>query len=295
VLLHTGLVAAQAASPPPRVALTWEAPAGCPDRAAALATLQHMLAGADAARTQPLTAGVVIASDRPDAWTLRLETTTNGLRGQRTLNGRTCARVADAALLLIAFAVAPDMAGALPTTVRRPARPMTVSLHLSAALHAEYGGLPRFAPGPAGRLALAFGLPFGVVRVEVGGLYLPNQATSDDPLAQRALIARAAGDARGCVLFGGVVSGGPCAGIEFGWIWGYGQNFQENYTAGGFWSVATAGALGRLALGSRVALKVEIAAGFLLAGPTFVGHGVDLFRPLNVMARGAVAFEVRIF
>src|SRR5262245_2133678 len=72
---------------PPRVELEWDAPAGCPDRAAALATLARLLAEAEPRAMEPLVARVVIRATAADAWELHLETVTHGLRGERTLGG----------------------------------------------------------------------------------------------------------------------------------------------------------------------------------------------------------------
>lgn len=92
----------------PAVELRWRAPASCPDRDAALATIDALLQGHTPADGETFTADVTIeaAGDRFRARVALGE-------GERTLEAATCREAADAALLIVAMAVDPRI-GAPP-------------------------------------------------------------------------------------------------------------------------------------------------------------------------------------
>lgn len=85
--------------------LSWEAPAGCPDQAAAHATIERLLGGATPVEGPgaELRAEVRIVADGPRFIAhVRL-----GEAGARTIEASTCAHAADAALLIVAMAIDP--------------------------------------------------------------------------------------------------------------------------------------------------------------------------------------------
>ncbi|HWB81153.1 MAG TPA: hypothetical protein VG755_39590 [Nannocystaceae bacterium] len=102
------LALASLGSAPP-LELRWDAPASCPDRAAALATIDGLL-GEHARREvyASITADVTIVAVK-DHFRARVEFS----EGHRTLEAATCREAADAALLIVAMAIDPRL-GAPP-------------------------------------------------------------------------------------------------------------------------------------------------------------------------------------
>ena len=92
----------------PAVELRWQAPASCPDRASAVATIDALLQGHAPPDGQTFIAEVTIAATG-DRFTARVALG----EGERTLEAASCREAADAALLIVAMAVDPRI-GAPP-------------------------------------------------------------------------------------------------------------------------------------------------------------------------------------
>ncbi|MFO0635326.1 MAG: hypothetical protein U0168_20960 [Nannocystaceae bacterium] len=94
---------------PAPVELDWRAPAGCPDREAARASLDRLLAEAGTPEGTPIHATIVVDPQRGGYRAIvQLGEQDDG----RTLWSPTCAEVADAALLIVAIAIDPRLGGA---------------------------------------------------------------------------------------------------------------------------------------------------------------------------------------
>lgn len=87
----------------PAFELTWTAPAGCPDRASVLASVERLVT------TMPAEALFVtaVAHEDGDRWTVELEMS-GAATGSRTLHARSCASVARATALIVALALDPQ-------------------------------------------------------------------------------------------------------------------------------------------------------------------------------------------
>jgi hypothetical protein len=109
--------AAQAATAPPELRLTWEAPDECPPAAEVEAQFDRLLGGrgrVPSAKRVDATATVRRAAG--GAWTLRLDTTVDDAVGHRNLEGDSCWAVANATALVLALTIDPNAAArALPT------------------------------------------------------------------------------------------------------------------------------------------------------------------------------------
>ncbi len=118
---------AQAQAARPALELGWSAPAECPQQARARRLIAEYLGERDlpasAGDARVLRARASIQK-RAQRWELRLETLLDGQPGERTLAASTCADVAAAAALVLAFAIDPGAAlkhGAPPAAPPAPA------------------------------------------------------------------------------------------------------------------------------------------------------------------------------
>ena len=92
-----------AADQPRRVALTWDAPAGCPSSAAVVGDVERTLAESGHARAPvAATARVVASSGEP--WQVSLTLDVRGTRTERRFQAESCDAIAAAAVLIIALA-----------------------------------------------------------------------------------------------------------------------------------------------------------------------------------------------
>ena len=115
-------MAARAAeiAPPPgstsattELALTWQAPAGCPPSTEVQAQFVRLLGGpgrAPSAKHIAAAAMVRSTSSTMDRWVLDLATVLDGAAGHRVLVGDSCASVASAAALILALMIDPSAA-----------------------------------------------------------------------------------------------------------------------------------------------------------------------------------------
>lgn len=112
----------RAQSPGPRVVLRWSAPAECSSASEVVAEVDRILgpSGARPARPVEVDAKVTGASG---AYTVRVETASADGPRVRTLQGHTCAALADATALLIALVIDPSAVPPAPRAVVVPASP----------------------------------------------------------------------------------------------------------------------------------------------------------------------------
>jgi hypothetical protein len=190
----------------PLLELTWTAPAGCPDQAHVAAAVQAFV-GPRRPSQRPLTArGTLIASAEAPRYRLALAVGRNGVASERTMTGDDCARLAEAAALILALDIdpaagsgesepavpegpppaaparsAPEIAprprvaraGRAPAS---PPRPL-VNVQLGARVVFDHGSLPRPTLGVGGAATVARG-PFALDLQVIG--YQP-QFTLEGP------------------------------------------------------------------------------------------------------------------
>jgi hypothetical protein len=158
-LLRSGL--AFAAAPP--LQLTWRAPEGCPSGADVESQVADLLGAREIPPTRRLVAVTTIEKTERGSWTVRLETTQEGVTGQRVFEGDSCKTVAATTALILAFALDPDAAARTtpsrplpiapveakppPTpdtaTAPKPLEPVATSLHGALQIAALSGILPK--------------------------------------------------------------------------------------------------------------------------------------------------------
>jgi hypothetical protein len=217
---------AQAAAPaagapsaelPLPIDLRWDTPAGCP---APFDVRANIARGLPALPTgvAPMFASVVVRALDGEHWQASLELRGVDWTATRVLKGGSCAAVADAAGLVIGLALTNEL-GAQPAVVATPAPPPTeaapsISTPLVAlALVGDTGALPSASWGGA----LALGWRWTNARAEARGSLFAARGGDvpafPDTGGQLSLASFAA---RGCALWGGAVSLGPCvlAGVD---------------------------------------------------------------------------------
>lgn len=215
--LPTGLAAAQpgGADRAPRAGdgrpfIAWDAPDGCPDEAAFDAMLAAKLGGARAAEPLHIEVRVERTGRR---YTLTIRTTSREGSGERTLQGRDCAVLAETAALALSLAIAPE--GATGDSERPPEpaidseklpgpevtaaaprpRERGVDLALRALVAGDVGSMPGAGPG----VGLALGVRLARWRVEAYAAYWFEQtAYVDGSTADGADLSTMVGGLRGC-------------------------------------------------------------------------------------------------
>jgi hypothetical protein len=305
----------------PELGLTWQAPAGCPSRAAVEAQFARLLGGPTRLPSgKHIDASALVRSASPDQWTLELATVLDGAVGRRTLAGDSCASVTSAAALILALMIdpvaaerallapAPTPAPAPPPTARAlgpedlvfapPPPPEPRVVH--ATVRAFGGGVFGLLPEPT----LAGGVAVGARARRFGG-ELSFAATG-----QRRVNAAggAGGDfrllvlgARACAALGGrVVVWRACAGGELERLAATG--IASPAASKSIWMGAgTAGLLLEAPLGERFALALDLGAALRVYHPEFCAdatpcpeNGVSVARVGTVSAIAALGLAVSL-
>jgi hypothetical protein len=99
------------AQAPEAIALSWNAPEGCPDKAAIAARIEKLLGGPPAAGERQLAASAAVEAI-PRGFRLTITLASGGSESARVLQGALCESVADAAALVIALAFDPEAVAA---------------------------------------------------------------------------------------------------------------------------------------------------------------------------------------
>lgn len=182
----------------PALALAWSAPPECPGAVGARQLVSDYLGEVRLAESSPharvLRARATIRH-KGRSWELKLETELDGEPGERTLKAGTCADVAAAGALVLAFAIDPSAAlrhGAsaepnrdtpAPATAPTPPRSTStpVALGAAAGVRGDLGALPRTSVG----LALSLLVERGVWSGMLSGFVFAarSQATAKRPSA----------------------------------------------------------------------------------------------------------------
>jgi hypothetical protein len=91
------------------VRLTWNAPSGCPSGDAVMGEVQRMLGGTT---SHHATVQADVAEVGPAHWSVHLATNVDGAAGERSLDADSCASLASATALIVAWTVDPAKARA---------------------------------------------------------------------------------------------------------------------------------------------------------------------------------------
>jgi hypothetical protein len=287
----------------------WTAPAGCPDQAEVVREVERFLRQPLAEARVPETSIEGRVSSLGASYRLVLDFSTRGVRRQRQLEHDDCAKLTEAAALVMAMAIDPErmklaetdsplpQASALPPPAPSSAPPVepvrsaeSRAVVWSARVTglAQAGALPGIGPGIRGTLALE---PLPSLRFEGGGGYW--FATSESLVrGARADFRMWSAVVRACSVHDVRWELGLCAGPEVGQMTGTGQGLQARTTATDWWGAFMIGLWGGPGLGRRLDLVVGIEAGASLVRPRFGVEGLgQVFRPAPWVGRAGLGVK----
>jgi hypothetical protein len=238
------------------IALAWRAPLGCPDETWAKRALRAYLGSREGDDYKPMSVRIDIAPAPGGRFRAELSLD-GGASGDRRFEGATCARVADAAVLIVALMLDPvEVATQIEApTPREVAAPNPASHEIeggpgSAArarvrigIHAagDAGSLPE----PSVGAGLTAGVRFARTRIEADGTaWVPRRALAGATGAIGGEIGLFTAGLRGCVALFGETGGlviEPCLRLEGGVASGTGFGILEPATSRAPWGAAFAG------------------------------------------------------
>jgi hypothetical protein len=229
------LSVAPAAPVVPELALTWQAPPGCPTAADVQTQFGRLLGGdAHAPSGKHITATITVRTAAPARWSLDLSTVLDGAAGRRSLESDSCASVASAASLILALMIDPSAAAraaesapapkppAPPPTVtssRRPARDAGTASRARDVIgfaRVFAGGVAELMPTPAPAVGVALGARRRRLAAELSVLATGEERTDTAlPTTEGGNLRLIVGGARACGALGGrAVVWNVCAGGE---------------------------------------------------------------------------------
>jgi hypothetical protein len=320
VLVTVGVT--EAAAP---VTLTWNAPPDCPRREAVLSDVQRILGGPT---NRVVLAQADVTEIGPEHWSVHLVTSVDGTPGDRTIDANSCASLAAATALILAWtvdpskgvaptsppeqgvgapapAVAPTPAPEERTTVRdRPGASGSFGAAVAVGAAADSATLP--SPAVAGEITIA-GL-LGPVRVEVSGAdwvtQHATQAVRNESEGMTIHLFDVA--AHACFRWRprAELEVSPCLGAAIFFATGDGfapgtpAQFQPQHFSRVDWSAMQGDVLAVWRIYGPVALRASLGVGIPLAPPQF---RVDLSNPSGEVplhtpapsARAALGVEAR--
>jgi hypothetical protein len=246
--------------------LDWSAPAECPD-GEAVRSAAISLTGAHKQNSRHLKARGSIRPADGTGWILSLTTDLDGVTGERTLAGDSCQSLTDAAVLMLALILNPDLASpspkpaldqkpAPPSPIIAPAieRPPRRRWRVGASAGIQMGVLR----DPSSSFALSFGVARGRLSLRlVPGLTPPRDVFADTQrkLGGRLWLGTIA--ALGCWSVAiGWFELGPCFGLEATRLHGHGLGVLHPRQVTAYWSSAELAAFVGLPVGHGVLLEV---------------------------------------
>jgi hypothetical protein len=303
----------------PDLVFEWNAPPGCPDAAAVTADVRRTLGGDPSRRA---IARAVVTEVADNRWSVRLVTDVGGSRGERSFEAESCASLASATALILAWTIDPVRASAGPqrplpsgaevqaAPVRAAAAVVVPSTASSATSRAwqpralrvqglvaisgafDLGTLPQVGEGAE----LTAGALLGPLRLEAAGTAWRNQdATSG---AEGTHLHMFSGLLRGCLRIEPrkAIELGPCLGGELTYVSSQGFNETQSFASTTTWSALRADALFVWAFAPPFAVRIAAGGAGALATPSFVvdepgGKTVLLQQPARWVWRASFGLE----
>jgi len=308
---------AHGASPPPGVpTIEWEAPSDCPDAAWVQAEVVSMLGASSHAQSPGFIARATVVATGPASFTMRVRIEARGTSESKTLQAETCATLADAFAVVVAFTADPG-AGALqaPGMERSSAevradssdeRVRPLSQSSGSAFSVGIGPVAALSAGLLPSPAYAVGATVAVeeaARWELAATYWPEQS-SWVPSSVSLDATRTYGASIHVVSIRpsvcwplGRSALGLCAGAEVGAMVGSGTGTGVASSDSGWsWWFAPSGALFVHApIGQRLDMRFRLDLGIPVFRPSFVlqhvgaSDSVQAYRPAPVFA--VLSFE----
>jgi hypothetical protein len=263
----------------PELALTWQAPPGCPTAADVQTQFGRLLGGdAHTPSGKHIAATINVRTPAPARWNLELATVLDGAAGRRNLEGDSCASVASAASLILALMIDPaaaERAVAESTPPPKPAPP-TVAVAPRQARDADSvprvrdvvgfarvfaGGVAALLPTPAPAVGIALGARRRRISAELSVLATGEErADAEMPSSVGGDLRLIVGGARACGALGGrAVVWSVCAGGELERLSGTGFGAEIAPTSKSLlMGAGTAGLLVSVPVTSTVALALDL-------------------------------------
>jgi hypothetical protein len=293
-VLAQGLAPAEPPAPA-SFELDWSAPDGCPDGNAIRADALR-LAGASAVGSHHLKAKASIVAAPPAGWNLSLATELDGVPGERSLAGGSCQSLAEAATLMLALILNPDLVLAKPPAASGERSPPPAdqlegaTQRWSRRWHLGiHGGIQT---GVMQDLSTSFALSLGIALGHLSFRLMPGVSLAQnvyrDPaqgLGGRLWLGSAA--ALGCWSGAlGWLTLGPCLGVEVTRLQGSGLGVAQPRETAVYWSSADLALLLSLPVGHGVQLELSAVGLMPLHRPTVYLEGIGpVSRPAVFGAR----------
>lgn len=254
VALFAGAGPALAAEP---VQLVWRAPPACPDEAWARNALAGYLGSRVSDDYRPMSVRVDIAPTAGGRFRADLSLD-GGASGDRRFEGATCARVADAAVLIVALMLDPvevvtqieapvprEVAAPKPATAPEIERKRSGEEKTRFQIGLQATGDAGSLPEPSIGAGLTAGVRFARARIEAdGAAWMPQRALAGPTRVSGGEISLLTAGLRGCVAPFGPAAGvvvEPCLRLEAGVARGTGFGIAEPASSRAPWGAAYAG------------------------------------------------------
>lgn len=321
---------AEPKEPVPVLALDWSAPKECPDGAQVQARVEQLVSRSHADRTLSAQARMTVSRTPPRYRLVLRVLTTSAPSEERTMTGSDCARLAEAAALILALDIDQDAsarrsdegARAGESTARedataepsppatQPAEPNAprrrtnrsggatkkhrLEMSIGPRLVFDQGSLPRSTLGLGASVELAY----RAISVDVGGtLYQRQFAGGPREGSGGAYVDLATAFANACLLRAVARFGlRACAGVELGRERTLGVGIAEPGSSAGMWGAGLLSVEARPWLMGRIIPTAGVGVGHPFAAPDVVINGFGtLFTPALLFVRVQLGVEVRLF
>jgi hypothetical protein len=276
---------ARASEPLRGVDLEWHAAPGCPDETWARDAVGDYLGKRKLDAVKPITVRVEITPAPGGRWRAELLLGA-GATGDRRFEGATCARVSDAAVLIVALMVDPvevvtridspraeprrDVLSAgevRPQTERERASVVSIGVQATA----DAGSLP--LPSAGGGIAVGLRLGRALIDVDVVA-WVPRRALRGPAPGSGGEIGLTTAGLRGCFVALQSAPAGvgvaPCLRVEGGLAHGRGFGIAEPASASNFWGAVFLGASVHQLTSASLGAWLSIEAGMPFVSPRYV-------------------------
>lgn len=298
----------------PAPPLEWSAPAGCPDAGEVRAAVGAMLDSSSWSRAPAgMTARGVVTETDGGRYVLRVYIRSDGASETKTIDADTCATLADAYAVIVAFTIDPgarireDRADAPRQVPVGPARAEpSVAPSRAAAVRGVVGPVVAAGVGFLPFPALGVGARVGIESTlwwQLAGMYWPERpssvlAGSGTPI--EAHVSLAAIEPSVCLpLAHGTFA--TCAGTQLGLMPATGTGMQRPGSGTSWWLAPTVAVAARVPVTRVFDLRLRLDVGVPLLRPSFVAQDVgppgpvQVFRPAVVFGTLGVEAAISLF
>jgi hypothetical protein len=265
-------------------ALTWEAPASCPDAQAVRDMLQRVVDPAQAASIRAVRAKIV---QNGIEYELDLELQTLHGSQRSRLSAEQCRTFVELLALELSLSAAPGEALAVPAEAPRA----TLGWGARASATLATGPTPAPAPG----VALALALSRRRMRLELAASYaFRREIYYAEPPAVGVWLDMFGGEARGCYgLALRRIELPLCAGAELGALGGSALGVEQRTTGRQLWAALFAAPALRVGLAGPLSLWLELGVWIGLRRPSFGVQNLPvLYTPELFGVRGAAGLAL---